>query len=117
VHLRAFDRFGRSANAYHKKLKVIDGLSEYALDGAGQEDWRADNGKQNCNVVPDELKNCGVGTRSFQRGRARALRMRVTIIGSGDAFGSGGRFYTCFLVESAKGTLLLDYGASSPASF
>jgi ribonuclease BN (tRNA processing enzyme) len=39
--------------------------------------------------------------------------MRVTIVGSGDAFGSGGRFNTCFFVESAKGTLLLDCGASS----
>ncbi len=42
--------------------------------------------------------------------------MRVTIIGSGDAFGSGGRFNTCFMIESAKGTLLLDYGASSPVA-
>jgi ribonuclease BN (tRNA processing enzyme) len=39
--------------------------------------------------------------------------MRVTIVGSGDAFGSGGRFNTCFYVESAKGTLLVDCGASS----
>src|SRR5205809_2869907 len=39
--------------------------------------------------------------------------MRVTIVGSGDAFGSGGRFNTCFFVETAKGTLLVDCGASS----
>jgi ribonuclease BN (tRNA processing enzyme) len=39
--------------------------------------------------------------------------MRVTIVGSGDAFGSGGRFNTCFHVETAKGTLLVDCGASS----
>jgi ribonuclease BN (tRNA processing enzyme) len=39
--------------------------------------------------------------------------MRLTVIGSGDAYGSGGRFHTCFLVESAKATLLLDCGASS----
>src|ERR1700675_4670031 len=39
--------------------------------------------------------------------------MRVTIVGSGDAFGSGGRFNTCFYVESAKGTLLVDCGATS----
>src|SRR5881628_2186239 len=38
--------------------------------------------------------------------------MRLTIIGSGDAFGSGGRFNTCFLVESER-TILLDCGASS----
>jgi len=39
--------------------------------------------------------------------------MRVTIIGSGDAFGSGGRFNTCFWLETAKSTLLVDCGASS----
>jgi ribonuclease BN (tRNA processing enzyme) len=39
--------------------------------------------------------------------------MRLTIVGSGDAFGSGGRFNTCFWLETAKGTLLVDCGASS----
>src|SRR5215467_8072796 len=39
--------------------------------------------------------------------------MRLTIVGSGDAFGSGGRFNTCFYFETAKGTLLVDCGASS----
>ena len=41
--------------------------------------------------------------------------MRLTIVGSGDAFGSGGRFNTCFFLETAKGkgTLLVDCGASS----
>jgi ribonuclease BN (tRNA processing enzyme) len=39
--------------------------------------------------------------------------MRLTIVGSGDAFGSGGRFNTCFLLETARGKLLVDCGASS----
>jgi ribonuclease BN (tRNA processing enzyme) len=39
--------------------------------------------------------------------------MRLTILGSGDAFGSGGRFQTCFMVESATATVLIDCGASS----
>jgi ribonuclease BN (tRNA processing enzyme) len=39
--------------------------------------------------------------------------MRLTIVGSGDAFGSGGRFNTCFRVESGARTVLLDFGASS----
>ena len=39
--------------------------------------------------------------------------MRVTIVGSGDAFGSGGRFNTCFHLQTAKGVLLVDFGASS----
>ena len=39
--------------------------------------------------------------------------MRLTVVGSGDAFGSGGRFNTCFQVESANAVLLIDCGASS----
>jgi ribonuclease BN (tRNA processing enzyme) len=39
--------------------------------------------------------------------------MRLTIIGSGDAFGSGGRFNTCFLVQADGRSILLDCGASS----
>ena len=39
--------------------------------------------------------------------------MRLTIIGSGDAFGSGGRFNTCFMIEAAERRVLLDCGASS----
>jgi ribonuclease BN (tRNA processing enzyme) len=39
--------------------------------------------------------------------------MRLTIVGSGDAFGSGGRFNTCFQVETAKAKVLIDCGASS----
>jgi ribonuclease BN (tRNA processing enzyme) len=39
--------------------------------------------------------------------------MRLTIVGSGDAFGSGGRFNTCFLVQADGRSILLDCGASS----
>ena len=39
--------------------------------------------------------------------------MKLTIIGSGDAFGSGGRFNTCFFLETAKAALLIDCGASA----
>lgn len=39
--------------------------------------------------------------------------MKLTIAGSGDAFGSGGRLNTCFWLETARGTLLVDCGASS----
>jgi ribonuclease BN (tRNA processing enzyme) len=39
--------------------------------------------------------------------------MKLTVIGSGDAFGSGGRFNTCFLVEAGGRTILIDCGASS----
>lgn len=39
--------------------------------------------------------------------------MRVTFVGSGDAFGSGGRFNTCILVEAGATRLLVDCGATS----
>lgn len=39
--------------------------------------------------------------------------MKVRFLGSGDAFGSGGRFQTCIHVESGASQLLLDCGASS----
>jgi ribonuclease BN (tRNA processing enzyme) len=39
--------------------------------------------------------------------------MQLQFIGSGDAFGSGGRFNTCFHVTSAHANFLLDCGASS----
>ncbi len=39
--------------------------------------------------------------------------MRLTIIGCGDAFGSGGRFNTCFMIETGERSILLDCGASS----
>jgi ribonuclease BN (tRNA processing enzyme) len=40
--------------------------------------------------------------------------MRLQFLGSGDAFGSGGRFNTCFHLERAShGNVLIDCGASS----
>ena len=40
--------------------------------------------------------------------------MRLTFLGSGDAFGSGGRFNTCFHLQRAShGNVLVDCGASS----
>lgn len=39
--------------------------------------------------------------------------MRVQFLGCGDAFGSGGRFNTCFHVATAETAFLIDCGASS----
>ena len=39
--------------------------------------------------------------------------MKLTVAGSGDAFGSGGRLNTCFFLETAKAALLVDCGASA----
>jgi ribonuclease BN (tRNA processing enzyme) len=42
--------------------------------------------------------------------------MRLTIIGSGDAFGSGGRHNTCFHLVAGGRTVLIDCGASAPVA-
>ena len=39
--------------------------------------------------------------------------MRLQFLGSGDAFGSGGRFNTCFLVAASATRFLIDFGATS----
>ncbi|HCS68775.1 MAG TPA: MBL fold metallo-hydrolase [Rhodospirillaceae bacterium] len=39
--------------------------------------------------------------------------MQVSVIGCGDAFGSGGRFNTCFLLHHGEERALIDCGASS----
>ena len=39
--------------------------------------------------------------------------MRLTIVGCGDAFGSGGRMNTCFWLQTAKANVVVDFGASS----
>src|ERR1700688_1020123 len=38
--------------------------------------------------------------------------MRVQVLGSGDAFGSGGRLNTCFMVHRGTSSFLIDCGAS-----
>jgi ribonuclease BN (tRNA processing enzyme) len=39
--------------------------------------------------------------------------MRLQVLGCGDAFGSGGRFHTCFHVSGGSASFLVDCGASS----
>jgi ribonuclease BN (tRNA processing enzyme) len=40
-------------------------------------------------------------------------RLQLCVIGSGDAFGSGGRLQTCFYVQSYETTFLIDCGATA----
>jgi len=40
-------------------------------------------------------------------------QVRLQFLGSGDAFGSGGRFQTCLCLSGEDGTILIDCGASS----
>src|SRR5437762_3841269 len=61
-------------------------------------------------------RTCSAGIGRWRNGRARGPDMRLTVVGSGDAFGSGGHFNTCFWLETAEGTLLIDCGASTPVA-
>lgn len=40
-------------------------------------------------------------------------QVRVRVLGCGDAFGSGGRFQTCFMVTCESGSCLIDCGATA----
>ena len=41
------------------------------------------------------------------------MAVKVTFVGAGDAFGSGGQFQTCILVDSPGFRFAIDFGASS----
>jgi ribonuclease BN (tRNA processing enzyme) len=42
------------------------------------------------------------------------MGVTLEIVGCGDAFGSGGRFQSCYLLRSSRGLALVDCGASAP---
>jgi ribonuclease BN (tRNA processing enzyme) len=50
--------------------------------------------------------------RSTRAGDAPQRVMRITVLGSGDAFGAGGRFHSAYLSEVDGATFLLDCGPS-----
>lgn len=39
--------------------------------------------------------------------------MKLTVVGCGDAFGSGGRLQTCYRLDTADGAMLIDCGATA----
>jgi ribonuclease BN (tRNA processing enzyme) len=43
-------------------------------------------------------------------------QVTVRFLGTGDAFGTGGRFHTCFYVRAAGARFLIDCGASAPVA-
>src|SRR2546426_7438468 len=58
----------------------------------------------------------GGGSSVCGGGKARHV-VRVTVLGSGDAFGSGGRLHSAYLVETPRHTFLLDCGPTILQSF
>jgi len=43
--------------------------------------------------------------------------MKITIVGSGDAFGTGGRAHTCFRIDSEGSATIVDFGGGSIGSW
>jgi ribonuclease BN (tRNA processing enzyme) len=60
-------------------------------------------------AAPARWREAGGGCKSY---RMREEAMRLTILGSGDAFSSGGRLPSCYLLEHANACILLDCGPS-----
>src|SRR5436309_14786650 len=58
----------------------------------------------------------GGGSRLCGGGKARHV-VRVTVLGSGDAFGSGGRLHSAYLVETPRHTFLLACGPTILQAF
>jgi ribonuclease BN (tRNA processing enzyme) len=53
------------------------------------------------------------GIAAILSAEGKGRRMRIRFLGTGDAFGSGGRLNACFLVERSDRSFLIDCGASS----
>ena len=47
---------------------------------------------------------------------AKPMTSKLTFLGCGDAFSSGGRFTTCFLVDTGKLRFLIDFGVTAMAA-
>ncbi|MBL8587161.1 MAG: MBL fold metallo-hydrolase [Methylobacteriaceae bacterium] len=43
--------------------------------------------------------------------------MRLTMVGTGDAFGTGGRAHTCLRLDAGGSTIVVDFGASALSSW
>lgn len=59
-----------------------------------------------------EFTSLGVGFEVNER----RFRMKLKFLGSGDAFGSGGRLNTCFFVDRGSDSFLVDCGATALVS-
>lgn len=53
------------------------------------------------------------GTRLSGAEKILSGQVNLRVMGCGDAFGSGGRFNTCFVVDDAHGRFTIDFGATS----
>jgi ribonuclease BN (tRNA processing enzyme) len=64
-------------------------------------------------VLPEHGVAAGCCAVHEQDGGGYNVTVRVQFVGSGDAFGSGGRFQTCILVDGPGRRFTIDFGTSS----
>lgn len=62
---------------------------------------------------PSPTRSAVSGSRPWRPAPPQAVDMRITILGCGDAFGSGGRFNASTLVETPDAACLIDCGAAT----
>lgn len=58
-------------------------------------------------------RDAGAPRRNPRKQDHTAMSVTLTFVGSGDSFGSGGRFNTCFLVDAPGIRFCIDFGATS----
>src|SRR4051794_17233853 len=66
-------------------------------------------------MLPDSdiALKCPVSARRAQVRASMGGMVTVRFVGSGDSFGSGGRFQTCILLDGARSRVAVDFGTSS----
>src|SRR5204862_6722601 len=70
-------------------------------------------------LLPREQTDRATHVHPLRDDKLRATRdtMKLTVVGCGDAFGSGGRLQTCYHVETAHTRFLIDCGATTLVGF
>jgi ribonuclease BN (tRNA processing enzyme) len=86
-----------------KAMKEIDPKRPFAGDGSS-------NGEHSGSGNPDPV---GSTVAIHDASPAEAGKVRLRFLGSGDNFGSGGRFQACIHVDTGTTRFLMDCGASS----
>jgi ribonuclease BN (tRNA processing enzyme) len=62
---------------------------------------------------PAQRQGVALAGQVSQAASRAEVKMKITVVGCGDAFGSGGRLQTCFHVEAGPRRFLIDCGATA----
>ena len=105
--------------------RVVFDAQIHGVDAANRAGWATMAVRQSYAVpVPTDCRSTAAGSieatwqTQVRAKTAPRIMAEVTLefIGCGDAFASGGRFQTCFLVRGSDRPFLIDCGASAPVA-